>query len=442
MKKLLILAYDYPPYVSVAGLRPFAWQNYLHEYGIHPVVVTRQWSSEYGDKRDYIAASKSQDIVVEETGISTIVRTPYKPNIANRILLKYGETKYKLVRKIISGWYEVMQYMFFVGPRAGLYRGAKHYLKNNQVDAIIATGDPFVLFKYAAALSQKHNIPWIADYRDPWVESSSRAKHFLFKKYYAWRERSFLQSASMITTVSDFLKKKIAQNIKNKPFKIITNGYNPDAIAPTKAIPQASDCLRIAFVGTIYAWHPWKSVVSCFAQFAKSEMQPRFELNFYGINNADEVKEFIANTYPELKTYVKVYPRMKNDLLLKELAKQNMMLLFNYYSFMGTKIYDYMAIERQILFCYSNDAEANELKNKFYPLDEIPGCSTHLQEDLIKETNSGIIIKDKEELLKALPTIYEEFTKHGQINCKSYGYEKYSRKGQTEQLANIIKALQ
>ncbi len=35
MKKLLILAYDFPPYVSVGGLRPYAWYRYLKEYGVN-----------------------------------------------------------------------------------------------------------------------------------------------------------------------------------------------------------------------------------------------------------------------------------------------------------------------------------------------------------------------------------------------------------------------
>ena len=67
--------------------------------------------------------------------------------------------------------------------------------------------------------------------------------------------------------------------------------------------------------------------------------------------------------------------------------------------------------------------------------------STHLQEDLIAETDSGIIVKDKDELEKVLPKIYNEFINLGIIECKSIGVEKYSRKGQTEQLVEIIKMI-
>jgi hypothetical protein len=39
MKKVLILAYDFPPYVSVGGLRPYSWCKCFHEFRIYPIVV-------------------------------------------------------------------------------------------------------------------------------------------------------------------------------------------------------------------------------------------------------------------------------------------------------------------------------------------------------------------------------------------------------------------
>jgi hypothetical protein len=94
---------------------------------------------------DYIAPGESNETIVEETENGTIIRTPYQPNWANRLMLKYGENKYRLLRKAITAWYELMQFLFFVGPKAGLYKGAKAYLKTHPVDAIIATGEPLVL---------------------------------------------------------------------------------------------------------------------------------------------------------------------------------------------------------------------------------------------------------------------------------------------------------
>ena len=61
-KRVLILAYDFPPYVSVGGLRPYAWYKYLRECGVYPVVITRQWANRYGNALDYIAAGESDEV--------------------------------------------------------------------------------------------------------------------------------------------------------------------------------------------------------------------------------------------------------------------------------------------------------------------------------------------------------------------------------------------
>ena len=86
MKKVLILAYDFPPYVSVGGLRPYSWLKYFPEFGVQPIVVTRQWENTYGDEMDYITPGYSRYDEIEEVGESCVIRTPYQPNLSNRLL--------------------------------------------------------------------------------------------------------------------------------------------------------------------------------------------------------------------------------------------------------------------------------------------------------------------------------------------------------------------
>ncbi len=432
MKKLLILAYDFPPYVSVGALRPYSWYKYLKKYDVYPVVATRQWDNKYGNGLDYIAPGKSAQTIIEDTEFGTVIQTPYKPNLANKIMLKYGNNKFSLLRKIISAWYEFMQFLFFIGPKSGLYYGADEYLKNNKADAIIATGEPFILFKYADKLSRKYNIPWIADYRDPWLETTSRTKYM--DKWNAYFERQFVRNERCITTVSNFLKKKIEQNLQNKVIKIITNGYDSDLTNKVAQIKQNSDCLRFAFVGTIYKWHPILSVLNVFSKFSENR---NFELNFYGVNNRTETD--IKNSFPNLSSHINIYPKLSNADMLKTIATHNVLLLFNDYSIMGTKIYDYLGIKRKILLCYSDDKEAKILKEKYYPTNEIEGLSTHLQEDTIIETNSGIIAKDAQNLASILESLYSEFEQNKFIACDSVNTEQFSREYQAQKLAEIVK---
>ena len=436
MKRLLILAYDFPPYVSVGGLRPYAWYKYLKEFGVYPIVVTRQWGNKYGSGLDYIAPSESTETIVEETECGTIIRTPYKPNLANRLMLKYGSSKFALLRKAITAFYEFVQFLFFVGPKSGIYRGAKNYLKDNKVDAIIATGDPFVLFKYASALSKKYNIQWIADYRDPWTENKNRKKSTAMRYF----ERKFVSTASAITPVSEFFKQKISENVSVSVYHILPNGYNPDSLKQAKNIEQKSDVLRIAMTGSIYNWHPYKSVLFAVSDFIKTnETCIKLELNFFGINLHDEIEKYVQEH--SLQEYIHLFPRMDNVSLLKNLCLHNVMLLFNDYTHIGTKIYDYLAIKRKIILCYTDDEEAQRLKNDFYPysLSADKSLSVHLQEDCLLETNSGIMVKDQHHLLRVLDDLCTEFAQNKHIACNSCKIEQFSRRERTRQLAEIVK---
>lgn len=439
MKKVLILAYDFPPYVSVGGLRPGSWYKYLHESGVYPIVVTRQWGNKYGNGLDYIAPGESHQTITEKSPEGEIIRAPYHPNLSNRLLLKYGESRFRFLRKAVSAYYEFAQFLYKTGPKKELYRAARAYLEDHRVDVIIATADPYVLFTYADALSNEFNTPWIADYRDPWSQSKEFQRNFLLKRWNTYLEKKYVQSASEIITVSEFLNIQIGQLIRGKQFHVLLNGYDPDVIDPQ--VEQGSEYLQIAFAGVIYNWNPIRGFLEVFSEFIEKHPQAKVRLNFYGVNTAQEIKAMIGESFPNLEYHVEFFPKIPNHLFLHILAKNNVMLLFNYYSYMGTKIFDYLGIRRKIMLCFSNDPGALKLKEQFYNIEELEGVSTHLQEDLLLETNGGITVRDTVHLFQILEDLYNEFQQNGCIACNSHGVERYSRKLQAAKLAEIIKKL-
>lgn len=438
-KKALILAYDFPPYVSVGALRPHSWYKYLPGYDIYPVVITRQWENKYGNLLDYIAPGYSPYTEIETSENGTIIRSPYYPNLANRILLKYGENKFRGIRKAISAYYELFQHIFFIGPKSRLFFEAKKYLQNNKVDIIISTGEPYILFRYASLLSKKFKIPWLADYRDPWIQDKQRMKNIVIKKWESFFENRYINSTKTIITVSDFFKTQIARHVHNKTFHIIPNGYDAEICDIINTIPQSDKIFSIGFSGTIYNWHPIESFLKVCSRFVNEKEISDFQINFYGINIENQLNKLIHSKYNNLIPFIHIYPRLSYIDVVKELAKNNLLLLFNYFSYMGTKIFDYLAIKRQILLCYSNDREAMELKKQYYNFDEFNSENTHLQQDLILETNSGLIIKDANDLSDQLEKLYNEFKANGFIACNSHGVEQYSRREQTGKLAAVIK---
>ena len=202
--------------------------------------------------------------------------------------------------------------------------------------------------------------------------------------------------------------------------------------------PQNSDALNIAFVGTLYDWHPWKRVLATLNQWKEMNPELAIFLSFYGTNRNEEIMNEVRATFPRLEGFVKVYAKVPNMDLLQQLASYNALLLFNYYAFMGTKIYDYLGLKRLILFCFTHDPEAEALKKRYYPLEVGTDFSETLQEDVLRETNAGIILKDADHLLETLTTLFEEHAATGAIKCDSIHVEQHARSFQTKKMADFL----
>lgn len=438
--RALILAYDFPPLVSVGGLRPYSWYRYFKQFGVEPTVITRQWSNHHGGGLDYVAPSDSKEVVVEASQFGIILRTPYEPNLSKRIL-QGSRTWFRCIRRAVTAWYEVGQYMLPIGPRRQLFLTARSYLRQHGADVIVATGEPFVLFRYASRLSKEFGIPWIADYRDPWTHDRARLPWRVSRTWNATLEAKFTASSSAITTVSEFVGDLIATLIKGKPIHVVPNGYDPDAVSRARGIEQGSEKLTIAFVGTIYDGYPLEGVLSACSQFLVRTRDARFELRFVGIDRQDEVETIVGSRYPALIPFVTFFKKAPNAEIIEILATANAFLLFNNFAYVGTKIYDYLALRRRILLCFSDDTQARKLQREFYDLDEAGMRNRRVQEDMIGATQSGVIIRDEEHLVDTLSGLYREFLKNRCVACNSVGIEAYSRESHARRMAEIMRGV-
>ena len=438
MKRVLILAYDFPPYVSVGALRPYSWYKDFAEFGIYPIVVTRQWSNFYGNKLDYIAPGQTHSEIIDKSDNGIIIKSPYIPTFGNKLYIKYGDSKYKFIRKTISAFYEFSQWLLPIGTKHNIYKSANNYLKDNKVDIIIATGDPFILFKYASILSKRYSIPWIADYRDPWSEGMNINKLLLLKLWHSFFEKQIVSTSTRITTVSDFFKFKISKVIKENEINIISNGY--DELYIDRLEEQHSDTFSIALSGTIYKWHPLKQFLEVIASLIIEQKINNIHVHFYGINNSNEITSFIENDFPILKNHIFISPKIHHEELNNKLSFHNVLLLFNDYSIIGTKIYNYLLVKRKILFCFENDSESLKIKKKYFKMGEFHFSEKNPQAELIRKTDAGIIVQDAHQLHSTLLSLYQEFEENREVLCNSVNVELYSRKLQSKQFCEVIKS--
>ena len=62
MKKVLILAYFYPPANYAGSYRAISWTKYFHQYGYYPIVVTRQWTKTDGKYKHESITSDTHEV--------------------------------------------------------------------------------------------------------------------------------------------------------------------------------------------------------------------------------------------------------------------------------------------------------------------------------------------------------------------------------------------
>lgn len=250
MKKVLIITYYWPPSGGSGVQRWLKFAKYLPQYGWEPVIYT-PLNPQANSVDNALLKDVSPDTtiikrkILEPYGLYKVLtgkkgNTPIKANIAS------AENKKSLLQRLSLA---IRGNLFIPDPRILWVRPSvkflKRYLKDHPVDAVVSTGPPHSMHLIAKKVSRSMNIPWIADFRDPWT-GIFYFKHLGLGKYATKRhlalEQSILDSANRIVVVSEQMKRDFECRTK-RPVEVITNGFDPDdfVLPDTTASLHAGD---------------------------------------------------------------------------------------------------------------------------------------------------------------------------------------------------------
>ena len=427
--RTLILANDFPPLETIGAQRPYGWFKYFKKSGIYPVVITRYWESNRKLDENYFHKSRIKKIGFEENEYGTIVKTPYKPNIRDVIIFKFGMTRFVLIRKFFTLFYDIFQFCSILfDNKSGIYYAAKNKLKTEKFDVIIATGEPFILFRHAYYLSKKFNIPWIADYRDGWTTNYNTLfkigvfNLFLMKNYFRKAEKRYVNTSSLITTTANAIKNDISSIFPRKDISVLYNGYFHELINNLELKQQNNELFEIAYAGTIYPYQRLEIFLDGLELFTKKIPDAKIQISFYGIDFKAPESSRVLNYKKELNKYIKVFEHKPQTEVLKELSKANLLLLLanKNYKQVYAKIFEYIALKRKIVLVENDEGDVAEI---------------------IKSTNAGVMCNNSESVAEYLEMFYNEFLNNGFVKCDSMNYEIYSREKQTSLYSEIIKKI-
>ncbi|HOY37843.1 MAG TPA: hypothetical protein PLK75_00955 [Bacteroidales bacterium] len=418
MKKILILAHDFPPYNSIGGQRPYSWYKYFFKHGLYPVVITRFWSSDVINTEDFYKASSFHSISTEETETGTVIRIPVTPNLRDRFILKFGY-RHSIIRKFLSFFYMFAELIIkYFDPKSALFRQADTFLKTNHADIIIATGEPFILFKYASILSKKYNIPWIADYRDCWSNNQNLGK--IEKFVYSLFEKRFVKSSKCIVTVSNGYVNKIKDASRHPDIRVVYNGYWTELIdEPCNKLKK--DYFELLYTGTIYPYQNLEMFISGFRNFITNQPDAKISISFIGLEFFPEQVKRLQNLIVGIENYFATTPRMQlsDSFASMKNADAFLMLASKKRFQLYAKVFEYIAIKKPVLMVVDDGNEVSRF---------------------LRDVNIGYFTNSEEDVCLHLTNLYNMWL-NNELPMYDYSAEKFSRQVQAEKYATIIKQI-
>jgi hypothetical protein len=426
VRRVLVVAYVFPPSGGAGVQRVTKFVKYLPEFGWECSVLTVANPS----------VPLQDDSLLKEIREDTVVRRArtYEPSYALKNVVSAssgatsGSAKRSGLKQRIKGLIRSVgnavlqpdaQVLWY--PQA--VREGRRLLSELHHDAIFVTAPPFSAFLIGAALSKCSGLPLIVDYRDEWGISNryqenrqkSDVSHWLQSRM---QRRVLRQAKSVIATTrrsADSLRELVQSSGSSADVSHIYNGFDADDVAPAAitqaSCPQAqsmqaactpSSCtqsvgtqsssgdsqrFRIAYVGTLWNLTSIEPLVRAMEQVCDTEpeLAARLELVVAGRRTADQdvLLDRLQNRPCRVirENYV---PHSRAIEIMRSADAQCLLLsgVEEASRVMPAKTFEYLALERPILSIVPA-GEVSELldgcpfANTFSPTD-VTGISNYL----------------------------------------------------------------
>ena len=427
MKRVLIITYYWPPSGGSGVQRWLKMSKYLPENAWQPVIYTAE-DAEYPVEDP----SLEKDVAPETEVIRRPIVEPY--SFYKKFLgIKKGE---KVKAGFINegakktGWKENLSVwlrgnLFIPDARCWWIKPSvkylTRYLKEHPVDAIISTGPPHSMHLIARALHKKFNIPWVADFRDPWTDidfyKDLKLTRYADRKHHRL-ENQVLTEATRVVTVGWDCAKGL-ENHGAKDVAVITNGYDDisvETFPETSQFDHKTAPITMSHIGIIGAnRNPetfWQAI---------AELDLPIKIRLIGQIDNSVISSIKRHN---IEKYVEIIPYIPHNQVIEEQKKSDVLLLFvnntpNAKGILTGKLFEYMASGRPILCIGPEDGDSARILN---------------------ETQTGVTIgfDDKEKMKSVILDLYKKYQENQLVTSDIQAVEKYSRRNLTKDFVNIL----
>ncbi|MEI8085377.1 MAG: glycosyltransferase [Paludibacter sp.] len=430
MKKVLIITYYWIPSGGSGVQRWVKFVKYLREFGWEPIIYTPE-NPEFPS----LDHSFESDIPTDITVLKTPIWEPY--NVYRKLTHKENEP---IKAGFISenkkhGWKDKLSVwirgnFLIPDPRRFWIRPSvkflTSYLNENPVDAIITTGPPHSMHFIGLGLKKNFpNLPWIADFRDPWTNIffyKDLKIGWLADKIHHRLERKIIQSTDCLLVVSQGMKDEF-EVLLPKRLEIISNGYDDTDFQIEKT--ELDKKFSISHIGLLTPKQNPYILWKVLSEICYDNEEFRSNLEIQLVGNVDFSVLQSLSQFGLEKQLNKIAYLPHNEAIVKQQASQILLLLLmnepGNKCILTGKLFEYLAAKRPVMAFGPTDGDAASV---------------------LYNANAGEMIdfEDEKTTRNLILNYYSQF-KDNKLYLNSKSVERFTRKSLTSELAMLLNNL-
>lgn len=426
MKKVLLIAYYFPPIAATGAMRPLQFCRHLSSYGWMPSVLATDASSALPPHPE---DRKLLDVVPEDLSVTRIGhpdprgrflkvveyvrhlrRQRRKADAPSETDVSTGKPVPSRSKAMLLNAAKLFTEASWEFPdlQSPWYRPATQALTRlsleDRPDLIWATGRPWTGLLVGLRQARRRKVPFIADFRDPWVAGQQHeTSEYRGSAKVLWKraqrlERSICEGAARVILNTDELREVFCMTYPElaEKFVVIPNGY-PEYLAERfKAVYrengrrlQKTGTVEFSHFGTVYGGRKPLALLQAVDQLLREgKVEPgRMRLRFVGSWEVDDVTcERLAKDLEQKGVLQREQPVSHQQCLAKMANADYLLVLQAGFSLqIPAKIYEYIVADRPVLVIGGKGATENLVTRNNFGLC----CPDHVES--LKETLMALL---------------------------------------------------
>lgn len=437
-RTVLFVAYLFPPAGGVGIIRAVKFVRYLHELGWRVIVLTVDEPA-YAFYDETLFDELPEDLL--------IYRTPaFQPTARYFASKRQAPAETSEMRAKPSGWRAnlnrlirrigrtVITNVMLPDEKIGwlpyAVRKGREILDAHDVDVIFSSGAPFTVHSIANRLSRHSGVPWVADFRDPFIGEGSMLERSQWHHWYLARmERTWIEQASRVISVTEPMKMLFVErypDIDSRKWVVVTNGYDEKMFSEITPLPP-SPHFEVHYIGSLYegmlpSLMPFLKGLRLFFD-SNTTAQSLCRLIFTGKLDSYAESQLLRGTEQfGLQDNVKIMPSVTHSQAIQKMMSADVLLVFLKVRIaIHVKIFEYLRAKRPILALVRESAGY----------------------DVLSTMDGACIIapEDSQAIAEQLEVWFRAWQANELPIPKNEGHEQYERRALTVKLAEVFEAV-